>query len=156
MKTTSDNPESWEPCESGLLVDRSKQAKTAQTRKTATQIGGGILTMLLIVGLGAWSINYWERPEEYYFGGIACHEVQENVPGMMAGTLPEDVMQRMQAHLKECPVCQEMMAKMKAQHAEQEQASLSKIARMNATAGDEPVLLAVEPLEAGFLGLLRR
>jgi len=143
MKTTFDNAESWEPCESGLLVGRAQQAKTAQAIKTATQIGGGILTVLLVVGLGAWSVNYWDRPEEYHFGGIACHEVQENIPGMMAGNLPDDVMQRMQVHLKECPMCQEMMAKMKAQQAERELASQWKVARLNATAADEPVLLAV-------------
>lgn len=156
MKTTSENPESWEPCESGLLVDRSKQVKTAQTRKTAAQIGGGILTMLLIVGVGAWSANYWDRPEEYHFGGIACHEVQENIPGMMAGKLPEDVLQRMQVHLKECPMCKEVMAKMQAQQAVEIPAAQESVARVDANLAREMRDLATERSLAALLVSVNR
>lgn len=155
MNTNNVN-ESWEPCESGLLVGCANQAKSAKNRKTATQVGSGVATLLVAVGLVAWSVNYWNRPNEYHFGGIACHEVHENVPAMIAGTLPEDVMQRMQVHLKECPMCQKMMAEMNGQQASREQASQLKIARLDASATGEPVLLAVEPLGSGFLGPSRR
>ena len=33
---------------------------------------------------------------------------------MLAGTLPDELMARIDAHLRECPVCQQMMKKMQA------------------------------------------
>ncbi len=117
MKATSDETQSWEPCQVGLLVGCSRRAKSAQTRKTLAQIGGGVLAVILVVGLGAWSANGWRHQDEHHFGGIACSEVQKSIPSMMAGDLPDDVLQRVKIHLEECPICQEIAAKMQAQQA---------------------------------------
>src|SRR5918992_1048988 len=114
MGIASKTPEEWQSCESGYLVALSMRAKTSRQRRFALQVGTGVAVLVFAVGVGLWSSGFWRAPGEDYFGDIACHEVHENMPAMMAGTLPADLRARIEAHLKECPACREMMQKMQA------------------------------------------
>ncbi len=63
--------------------------------------------------MGFWAL----RPRgmsEPNFGGITCTEVRSNAMAMMAGTLPADLLQKIQTHLSQCVECQTMLEKMKA------------------------------------------
>jgi hypothetical protein len=71
-----------------------------------------VLVIFFAVGVGVWSTGWRSSPQESYFGGIACHEVQEQMPAMLAGTLPVELKARIEAHLQQCPACREMMRKM--------------------------------------------
>lgn len=112
MNTASDDRQEWEPCETGLLVDYANRARLAQRRRVALGGSAGAMVAVCVIGLGVLATSWWSSPREYHFGGIACHEVQENMPAMMAGTLPDDLEVRMSAHLQECPVCRKLMENM--------------------------------------------
>lgn len=77
----------------------------------------GVAVVICAVGLGLWSAGFWSMSREAYYGGIACHEVQENMPAMVAGTLPDELRVRIEAHLRECPLCRGMMQNMQASQA---------------------------------------
>lgn len=55
--------------------------------------------------------------QENHFGGIACHEVREQIDAYVAGALPQDVKSRIDAHLRQCALCQKMMRDMPAMQA---------------------------------------
>lgn len=112
MSMASKKSNQWEPCESGYLAALCERAKSARRKRRLFRAGAGAALVICGVGLGVWSSGYWSTPRENYFGGIACHEVRENMPAMMAGTLPAEVKVRMEAHLRECSACREMVQKM--------------------------------------------
>jgi hypothetical protein len=114
MSISSKKPEEWKSCEPGYLVALSNRAKSARRRRFAVRVSTSIAVLICAAGLGLWSSGLWSTPRENYFGGIACHEVQEKMPAMMAGTLPDDLKARIEAHLLQCPACREMMQKMQA------------------------------------------
>ena len=117
MNTPSKQHDSWESCDAGYLVGISARAKSARRKQTALRTGAGLLAFLSVVGLGIWSTGYFLQPQENYFGGIACHELQGNMPGYMAGTLPGEVSARIDIHLQQCPICREIMQKMQEKQA---------------------------------------
>jgi hypothetical protein len=117
MNTPSKQHESWDSCDSGYLVGLSARAKSARRKETALRRGAVVLAVLCFVGVGIWSSGYFSQPQESYFGGIACHEVQENMPGYMAGTLPAELSARIDEHLHQCPICSEMLQKMQSKQA---------------------------------------
>lgn len=117
MNKSLENDNDWEQCETGLLVACSKRAKSAQQKKAALRLGAGVISLLLALGVGVWSANLFGGPKENYFGGIACSEVCQQMPAMMAGKLPQAVVTRIQVHLEKCPQCQEMLAKMQVSQA---------------------------------------
>lgn len=112
MNTKTKEPQEWKSCDSGFLVGISERAKVSRRRQSALRASVAAMVVLFAVGLGVWSTGRWSSPKEYYFGGIACHEVREHMPAMTAGTLPEELRTRIETHLRECPVCREMMQKM--------------------------------------------
>jgi hypothetical protein len=117
MNSNANQPQEWKPCDSGFLVAFANQTKSAQRRRVATRIGLGASVLLVAISLGVWSTGLWSSSEENYFGGIACHEVGENLPAMMAGTISGELRAKIEEHLRHCPRCQEAMRKMEAGHA---------------------------------------
>jgi anti-sigma factor RsiW len=80
-------------------------------RAVTRAVGAGVVLLGLVGGM-FWSVSHWRRPHEYYFGGIACHEVRAHLPAYLAGTLPEELAGRIRRHLQECPACREAMRRM--------------------------------------------
>jgi len=117
MSRTPKKPDEWQSCEAGFLIALSERAKSARRRRFVLRASACLAALVCAVGLGLWGAGFWSRPSENYFGGIACHEVQENMPAMLAGALPEELKARIEAHLRECPGCREMMRKMQIKQA---------------------------------------
>lgn len=117
MNTKSKKLEDWKSCDSGFLVAFSERAKSARDRRIATRSSIAAFAVVFAVVLGVGSMRMWLNPRENHFGGIACHEVQENMQAMMAGAISDELRTRIEAHLRECPICREMMQKMSAGHA---------------------------------------
>lgn len=114
MNSNTNQPQVWKPCDSGFLVAFANQAKSARRRRIATRVSLGTSVLLVAISLGVWSAGLWSSPEENYFGGIACHEVAESLPAMMAGTISDELRAKVEEHLLHCPRCQQMMRKMEA------------------------------------------
>ena len=114
MGIAAKKPEEWQSCEPGYLVALSQRVKTARRRRITLPVGSSIAVLVCAAALGLWGSGFWSAPRENYFGGIACHEVQESMPAMMAGTLPDELTARIEVHLQHCPACREMMQKMQA------------------------------------------
>ncbi len=104
----------WQSCESGYLVALSERAKSARRDRLVLRATAGVAALVCGIGVALWSTGFWSIPNEAHYGGIACHEVQENMPAMIAGTLPEELKVRIESHLRQCPSCREMMQKMRA------------------------------------------
>lgn len=111
MSSNANDSGDWLPCPPGLLRERGLQARSVRQRQTVVKAVGASL-LVILVGIGAWSILGQLTDREKHFGGIACFEVRANMPGFMAGTLAEDVAARMRVHLDQCPDCQELMRNM--------------------------------------------
>lgn len=106
--TESNYDGSWNACAPGSLQAYGRRCKALQRRQVISRAAGTVV-VLLCVGLGMWAVNYWSGQCEYYFGGIACSEVRENLDAYAMGTLPEPVAEQMQTHLHACPRCQRLM-----------------------------------------------
>lgn len=111
MNNRANEPE-WKSCESGFLVSMSQRAKSARRRRLATRMSLAVAVVLVAVSLGLWTTGPRSYPGENHFGGIWCHEVKGDMAAYMAGTLPDEVKSRIEAHLRECAACREMMRKM--------------------------------------------
>jgi len=120
MNTDSNKAETWSPCAPGTLEAFGRASKAKRRLRVATRVTGSAVAVLLIAGLSVWSVNSLTKPREFYFGGIGCRDVRDNLGGFAMGTLPDELSQRIQAHLKECPACQEVMKRM-----DQPQASIN-------------------------------
>jgi len=112
MNNSSRPPDDWEPCQPGFLSAISQQAKARRRRRAALFAGPAAVAVLAAVVVGGWGTGLWFAPQENYFGGIACHEVQENLARFVAHNLPEELTQRVEAHLRECPACQKLLQQM--------------------------------------------
>jgi hypothetical protein len=114
--TMSPNPnmsEAWIPCPRGSLGQFARREKTRQRRRFLVKASGIAAVVALSGGVGFWAL----RPRgmsEPNFGGVTCTEVRTNAMAMMAGTLPSDLLHKIQTHLSQCGECQAMLEKMKA------------------------------------------
>lgn len=113
MPPKPNTSEAWIPCPRGSLGQFARREKTRQRRRFLVKASGVAAVVALSGGVGFWTL----RPRgmsEPNFGGVTCTEVRTNAMAMMAGTLPEDLMQKIQVHLSQCADCQEFLEKMKA------------------------------------------
>jgi hypothetical protein len=117
MSADADEFPDWQSCRPGYLVALSNQAKGARRRRAAVRASVAAVAIFCMVGLSAWGLGRWSQPHESSFGGIACHEVQANLAGYVAGTLPADLAARIEDHLRECHVCRQLLQKMQADQA---------------------------------------
>ncbi len=114
MNSNSNLPQEWKPCDMGYLVAFSQRAKSVRRRRVAVRTMGGVSVMLMAVSLGLWSTGLWSGLQENYFGGIACYEVAENLPALMAGTVSNELRAKIEEHLRYCPRCQNVLEMMQA------------------------------------------
>lgn len=112
MNIENNNAESWVPCEPGTLSSFAKQAQAKRRQQNMTRVAGFTVLMFCVLGLGLWGATRLSSDQEYYYGGIACSKVRENMKAYAMGGLPTELRNRMVDHLKECPHCQEMMRQM--------------------------------------------
>lgn len=101
----------WLPCPPGLLSDCGTRARSRRQRRVIVRAVTASL-LLVLVGVGSWTLLRGRPDGENHFGGIACTEVRANMPAFMAGTLSQDVVSRIRAHLDQCPACQKLMQNM--------------------------------------------
>lgn len=112
MSTDSNQSESWAPCERGELRSFGRRARERRRLRGLTRVGGATAILLCVVGLGVWSLSQPVPFSEYDFGGIVCQEVRVNLKNYADGTLPDDLAKRIEAHLSECPSCQQLWGRM--------------------------------------------
>lgn len=101
------------PCPRGSLGKFARREQSRQRRRFLVKASSMAAVVALGSGVGFWTL----RPRgmsEPNFGGITCTEVRSNAMEMMAGTLPNDLMRKIQTHLSECGACQAFLEKMKA------------------------------------------
>ncbi|MGE3239500.1 MAG: zf-HC2 domain-containing protein [Pirellulales bacterium] len=114
MSADQQSSQEWKPCDSGYLVRFARRARFQRRKRVATWVSAGAAVVLLAVSLAVWSSGLRSGTEENYFGGIACHEVAESLPAMMAGTVSDELRAKIEEHLRHCSRCQEAMRKMEA------------------------------------------
>ena len=113
MSPKPNTSEVWMPCPRGSLGQFARREKTRQRRRFLVKASGVAAVVALSGGVGFWAL----RPRgmsEPNFGGVTCTELRGNAMAMMAGTLPDDLMQKIQVHLSQCADCQTFLEKMKA------------------------------------------
>lgn len=113
MPPKPNKSEAWIPCPRGSLGEFARREKTRQRRRFLVKASGVATVLALGGGVGFWAL----RPRgmaEPNFGGVTCSEVRGNAMAMMSGTLPDDLVQKIQVHLSQCPDCQAFLEKMKA------------------------------------------
>jgi hypothetical protein len=102
----------WAPCTPGSLARYASQHRGRRRRVAAAKIAGGSLVCVLAISIG-WKLSHDGQLREFNFGGIACHEVQRLMPQYMMKELPAETSDKIQSHLAQCPMCQEIMRRMK-------------------------------------------
>jgi len=134
MISDSNNKETWEACPPGTLQAYARTAKAKRQRRNVVRATGAVAAIVCMIGLTLWSVGRFSGEHQYYFGGIACRDVRSNLEAFASGTLPEEMADRIETHLAECPACQELMRQMKQQ--ERSAASLQPA---------RPILLSSSP-----------
>lgn len=114
MPSKPNTSEAWMPCPRGSLGQFARREQTRQRRRFLVKASSVAAVVVLGGGVGFWAFGP-RGSSEPNFGGVTCTEVRTNAMAMMAGTLPADLMQRIQTHLSQCPDCQEFLKKMKAE-----------------------------------------
>jgi len=104
----------WQTCPPGTLSEFAGKQKHLERRRFLMKAGGIAGGLLLAAGVGVYSYRQNSR-NEYEFGGITCTELRKNAPLLMAGTLDESIIRKIDIHLSKCPNCPEYMGKMKSQ-----------------------------------------
>lgn len=113
MPPKPNTSEAWMPCPRGSLGQFARREQTRQRRRFLVKVSGVAAVVALGGGVGFWTLRPPGRSEPN-FGGVTCTEVRTNAMAMMAGTLPAELMQKIQTHLSQCPECQEFLKKMRA------------------------------------------
>lgn len=112
MNQDSNRTESWTPCAPGELQSFGQRAKAHSRLRGITRAAGAAVILLCVGGVTVWSVSRLTGDREYYFGGIACHEVRANLEAYAMGTLSDELVERIDAHLRECLACQEFRQQM--------------------------------------------
>lgn len=113
MASKRSTTETWKPCPPGTLGQFAHREQTRQRRRFLVKASSVAAVVALGGGVGFWAL----RPRgmsEPNFGGVTCTEVRSNAMAMMAGKLPDDLMQKIQTHLSQCVECQAFLKKMQA------------------------------------------
>lgn len=116
MSTEPNQSEIWASCPRGTLRGYARRVQSGRRHRLIARTAVAGLVVVCVAGLANWAVDDWLGGREYHFGGIACHKVRANLDAYFANTLPPDVSERIDAHLRQCPDCQELMRNMKAMH----------------------------------------
>lgn len=112
MNQQSTPQDDWTPCEAGALHRLARQAKSRRRLWDLSRAAGVAGLVALVLGIGFWSLGPGAGARDYNFGGIACSQVQQHMEAFAAGSLPDELAQRIRVHLEECPHCRELMKQM--------------------------------------------
>lgn len=104
--------ESWPTCPAGALQAVGQRARARRRLHGVMRAAGAAAVVLCLAGLTVWSVGRSSGGREYYFGGIACHDVRAHLAAFARGTLSDELAERIATHLKECPACRELMQQM--------------------------------------------
>jgi hypothetical protein len=96
----------WVPCPQGEFQKLSRRLRARRHRRDFLRASTAV-TAVLAAGAGAWLLfgPAEDEPVDYYYGEIACSEVRSHALAFVRGTLPEDLKQRITAHLSYCIAC---------------------------------------------------
>lgn len=155
MPPKPNTSEAWIPCPAGSLGQFARREKTRQRRRFLVKASGVAAVVALSGGVGFWAL----RPRgmsEPNFGGVTCTEVRSNAMAMMAGTLPADLMQKIQTHLRQCDECQAFLEKMKTDAGGKSMTSASPAHREPCGCPQcRSTLLAANPAQEAVVGTRR-
>lgn len=155
MPPKPNTSEAWIPCPAGSLGQFARREKTRQRRRFLVKASGVAAVVALGGGVGFWAL----RPSgmsEPNFGGVTCTEVRSNAMAMMAGTLPADLLQKIQTHLSQCGECQAFLEKMKADAGGKSMTSASPAHRKPCGCPQcRSTLLAANPAQEAVVGTRR-
>jgi hypothetical protein len=112
MNADSNHTESWTPCAAGALQTLARRLKVRRRLHGIIRAAGVAVVLLCVTALSVWSVGLLRGEREYHFGGIACHEVRANLDAFATGALSDELTERIEIHLKQCPACQEVMKQM--------------------------------------------
>lgn len=104
----------WILCAPGTLLTLTGQLRTANRQRALQRVTTALL-LFLAIGVGSWTASRAILQTEPFFGGISCRDVQTSLKLYSEGRLPEPLSEKMAAHLRECPRCQELLRAMNQQ-----------------------------------------
>ena len=142
-----DSETKWQPCASG---DLSQFVSVMKKRKQVSRFitGAEIVTACLIIGMvGFFGMNQLSGPssqtiqvstedsENFCPGGIYCPEVIDHAKDYVSNLLDQELTQKIEAHLVNCPHCQKKVDQLRANmdnNAADQKAALLKQAKWEA------------------------
>ncbi len=128
MNTDSKHTD-WEPCPRGTLSGLSDGLKRRRRRGDLSR-AAGVVSVLLVALVASW---YAVQPKpghpEFHFGGIACSEVQRDLPKYLAGELEQSIVDKIDLHLAACDHCREAVEHMRSSRATVDRQLLDEITR---------------------------
>jgi hypothetical protein len=99
----------WQPCPKGTLAKfASRHARKSRNRRWAAGIGIAAMAFLCV-----WVFNPSQpsRPlGEPSYGGITCSQVRQNLPAYKSESVDDSTRSRIDEHLRQCTICQQLVA----------------------------------------------
>ena len=95
----------WRECPRGELermVERLEALRTARRRRQIV-VTSAVIAMVGAVVVGGRQL--WIGSSEFEYGGIACSDVAVLMANYSAGSLDEDLAEKVRLHLHECQQC---------------------------------------------------
>lgn len=108
MNAESNRTDVWSPCTPGTLKEFRRSALSRRRWRNLTVTSSAVALVICVAALAVWT-----GPREYYYGGIACRDVRANIGAYAGGDLPDETIEKIRTHLRQCPNCSELMKKMR-------------------------------------------
>ena len=112
MNAKSEERNQWKPCPPGELSRIASGLRRRRRIRIVTRVTTVAALLLVMAGAGVSFMSTIWNQGDYNFGGIACTAVRADMPQMMAGTLDQETMMRIQKHLELCPNCKPLAEQM--------------------------------------------
>ena len=109
-KHSRNSADDWRECPSGTLRDLNTRLRAEKRRKQATRVAIPLAVVTMLIA-SVWSFGLVSHSDND-FGGITCHQVQEEMQAYLDGTLSEEKQQAFELHLANCHRCQELLREM--------------------------------------------
>ena len=116
MTPNEKSQQQWKACRPGMLSDVVSDLKSRRSPRTTTRgpVLASLLALVALIGFAAWQ---YSGPQDHDYGGIHCRQVHQHMRSYLAGTLSDDVADRIAVHVKHCNRCRAGMETMQSSNA---------------------------------------